>query len=593
MDEQAQDVLGLSLNWLSGGGEMGRQLRAHDWSASAMGRPERWPPCLKDAARQVLSAQTPVAIAWGPDQLTLHNDAFVPPGCPKGRRGVGLPFRYLFPEAWQRIGPSLESVMQRGESALLENQLFCIHRKGYAEEVYVSFRCSPVADHACVRGVMVMVDVTTDQVVGARRATALRDVSSAGAKARSVEDACYDAIEALSHHSTDIPFAFLYARNASQSQARLVATAALAAGTAASPRVLALDSVAGPGSWPVGAALETNRTVFVDDLLTRFDPLPAGDWPLAPRCAAIVPLATREPDQPDGVLILGLSPRRELDAGYLEFIELVAKHVVAVITSGRHREAAERDGANRAAAKVARTESRARTRVLKARVDGVLEERTRLAREIHDTLLQHVTGIALQLRAALPHVQTSPDDALTTLERVADLAENTSREARQVVWDMRPRTLNEAEFVRAVEIAAYRTVAGAPVALHFSANGRARRLDEDAQRAVLRLVQEAVANVVRHAGANAIRLTLSFGARRLRVAVVDDGRGFTVESDFRSYIGHWGLLGMQERAEQIGASLRVQSAPHRGASVTLDLPLPASRARRPLVTGHDPEPAIA
>jgi len=102
-----------------------------------------------------------------------------------------------------------------------------------------------------------------------------------------------------------------------------------------------------------------------------------------------------------------------------------------------------------------------------------------------------------------------------------------------------------------------------------------------------------MANVVRHAAASAIRLTLSFGARRLSVAVVDDGRGFTVEPDFRSYAGHWGLVGMQERAEQIGASLLVQSAPNLGTTVMLELPLPVSRAKRPLVTGQDRESAIA
>jgi len=593
MDEDGQDASLLTLDWLSGGGEMGRRLRAHDWSASAFGRPETWPPCLKNAARQVLSARTPVAVAWGPDQLTLHNDAFVTPGCPHSQSGVGLQFRHLFPEAWHRVGPLLEDVRRRGESALLDDQLFCIYRKGYAEEIYLSFRCNPVADHSGVRGVMVMVDATTEQVVGARRAKALRDVSSTGAKARSVEDACCDALEALSHHSTDVPFALLYERNANQSQARLVATAALAAGTAASPRFITLDSAGGSGSWPVFAALETNHTVFVDDLQTRFEPLPAGDWPLAPRCAAIVPVATREPDQADGVLIMGLSARHELDTGYIEFIELVAKHVVAVISLGRDREEAERDAVNRAADKVARTESRARTRVLKARVDGVLEERTRLAREIHDTLLQQVTGIALQLRAALPHVQTLPDDALTTLERVADLAENTSREARQVVWDMRPGALSEEEFVRAVEIAAHRAISGAPLALHFTARGGPRRLDEKVQRVVLRIVQETIANVVRHAAANAIHLSLSFGPRRFRVAVADDGQGFTVESDFRSYAGHWGLLGMQERAEQIGASLQVRSVAQRGTTVTLELPLPASRTKRQLVTRHDRESAIA
>jgi signal transduction histidine kinase len=75
--------------------------------------------------------------------------------------------------------------------------------------------------------------------------------------------------------------------------------------------------------------------------------------------------------------------------------------------------------------------------------------------------------------------------------------------------------------------------------------------------------------------------------------VADDGQGFTVESDFRSYAGHWGLLGMQERAEQIGASLQVHSVAQRGTTVTLELPLPASRTKRLLVTRQDRESAIA
>jgi signal transduction histidine kinase len=593
MDEQGQDVSGLTLDSLSGGGEIGRHLRAHDWSASALGRPERWPLPLRNAAKLVLAAPSPIALGWGPDLLTLHNDAFARTVCANVPHGIALPFRQLFPELWQGVGSLMERAMQRGESALLENQLFCIYRSGYAEEIYLSFRCNPVADHSArVLGVIVTASETTTHVISARRAAALHDVATAGGETRSVEDACYNALEAVSRHSAEIPFALLYARDASQMRARLVATASLAEGTPASPTVLALDSAPTPSSWPVRAAIETNRTVIVDDLLTRFEPLPAGDWPFAPRSAVVVPLATQECDRPDGVLVMGVSARRELDAEYLDFIELVAKQVIAVMSAGRQREDADRDAVNRAAAKVAQTESRARTRMLKAKVAGVLEERTRLAREIHDTLLQDVTGIALQLRAALPHVQTSPDDALTTLARVADLAESTSREARQVVWDMRPSALNEEEFVRAVEITAHRTVAGAPVAFQFSPSGRVRRLDEDTQQVVLRVVREAVANVVRHAAAKSIQVTLSFGARRLRVAVVDDGRGFTVASDFRSYSGHWGLVGMQERADQIGASLRVRSEPHHGTTVTLDLPFHTARAKRPLATRGDRESAL-
>jgi nitrate/nitrite-specific signal transduction histidine kinase len=89
---------------------------------------------------------------------------------------------------------------------------------------------------------------------------------------------------------------------------------------------------------------------------------------------------------------------------------------------------------------------------------------------------------------------------------------------------------------------------------------------------VLRVVQEAVGNAVRHAQAGAIRLQLRYGSRHLRLTVTDDGRGFAVETDFHSYQGHWGLLGMQERASGLGGALSVRSAPECGTTVTLVLP---------------------
>jgi signal transduction histidine kinase len=209
---------------------------------------------------------------------------------------------------------------------------------------------------------------------------------------------------------------------------------------------------------------------------------------------------------------------------------------------------------------------------LKAKFAGILEERNRMAREIHDTLLQGVTGIALQLGSVLPHVRTSPDAAAAAIERIVELALETSRDARQAVWDMRPPALDDGDFARAVELTAARLASSAAIDVSLSVTGAVRRLPLNHQSVALRVVQEAVANVVRHAGARTIRLRLVYGERRLRVAVMDDGRGFAVESDFRSYEGHWGLLGMQERASSLGGALVVRSAPDRGTRVVLVLP---------------------
>ena len=102
----------------------------------------------------------------------------------------------------------------------------------------------------------------------------------------------------------------------------------------------------------------------------------------------------------------------------------------------------------------------------------------------------------------------------------------------------------------------------------------------DHQVAVIRIAQEAVANVVRHAEAHALRIHVQFGTRTLRLTIADDGRGFSVEQDFHAYAGHFGLLGMQERAAGLGGALMVESSPHGGTRITLLLPETASQRYR-------------
>jgi signal transduction histidine kinase len=383
-----------------------------------------------------------------------------------------------------------------------------------------------------------------------------------------VSEGCQQAVAAVSNHPTDIPFALLYLRDVEADRVRLLATAGLTPETAASPDAIDLAFAEDGVGWPVAAALAANESVVVDDVLTRFGTLPAGGWPFAPRSALVVPLTSPGRDEPEAVLVAGVSARHELDAPYRTFIDLVAKQIAAAIAGGRVHEGEERRVAARVATQLVRAKRRARMRALKAR----FEERTRLAREIHDTLLQGVTGIALQLGVVLPQVRTSPDAAAAALERIVELAVATSRDARQAVWDMRPVALDESDFPRAVEAAARHLAADAAITLRVSVAGQARPLPLKHQSVVLRVVQEAVANVVRHAQARSIRLRLRYGARHLQVAVTDDGRGFVVQTDFHSYEGHWGLLGMQERASGLGGELDVRSAPAGGTTVTLVLP---------------------
>jgi PAS domain S-box-containing protein len=214
---------------------------------------------------------------------------------------------------------------------------------------------------------------------------------------------------------------------------------------------------------------------------------------------------------------------------------------------------------------------RARERTLEARFAAMLAERTRLAREIHDTLLQGFTGVGLKLVAVANRVTDQPETAAQLREVVA-LAQKTLEDARRAVWDMRSPSLAAEEFTAALRTAVEESTQGTGLSLAYDMEGQPRPVDPEVEAVVFRVVQEALANAVKHAAAQSVRVRCVFGARQLRISIDDDGKGFTVDPDFRAYGGHWGLLGMRERAGQIGAKVAVRSSPGQGARVTLLVP---------------------
>jgi PAS domain S-box-containing protein len=222
---------------------------------------------------------------------------------------------------------------------------------------------------------------------------------------------------------------------------------------------------------------------------------------------------------------------------------------------------------------------RARDRTLAARFSAVLAERTRMAREIHDTLLQGFTGVSLKLVAVTARVTGQPETSAALREVIA-LAQSTLQDARRAVWDMRPPSLGSQELPDALKTAAEDGVHGTGLTLEYEAEGPSRPLDPKVEAVIFRIGQEAIANAVKHAAARTLRVRCTYGARRVRLSVADDGRGFTVDPDFRAYGGHWGLLGMRERASQIGARVLVRSTPGQGTEVILLAPY-AVRERLP------------
>ncbi|NWF80004.1 MAG: sensor histidine kinase [Chloroflexi bacterium] len=206
------------------------------------------------------------------------------------------------------------------------------------------------------------------------------------------------------------------------------------------------------------------------------------------------------------------------------------------------------------------------------RAAGVLEERQRLARDIHDTLAQSFTSIVMHLEAAEPQLERVSDSAHRHVGQARQSARDGLAEARRLVWALRPEALDQASLPEALERLAGRWSEASGVAATTTITGAPRPLPAEVEVTLLRVAQEALANVRKHARATTVTLTLSFMDDALLLDVQDDGVGFVsgVAPGARGE-GGFGLTGMRERVARLGGSLSVESAPGEGTTVVVEL----------------------
>jgi signal transduction histidine kinase/ligand-binding sensor domain-containing protein len=214
-----------------------------------------------------------------------------------------------------------------------------------------------------------------------------------------------------------------------------------------------------------------------------------------------------------------------------------------------------------------------RLRQVRARFDAVLAERNRIAREIHDNLAQEILGVSVQLEIVARLWNNSGETARAHLDRARMLVRGSIAEARRYVWDLRSQSLDDRDLPAALAETTRRLAAESNVQTQFEVSGTFRPLPSQVENNLLRIAQEAVNNAVRHARAGNIYVNLLFDASGVRLSVRDDGRGFDPGGQSGGRNGHFGILGMRERAEEMGGSLVVESAPGRGSEVSVSVPV--------------------
>jgi signal transduction histidine kinase len=327
-----------TFDFLAGGGEMGALIRATDWSNTALGPVEGWSPSLRMIVSFLLANRFPLLLWWGPDYISIYNDAYRPILGTKHPRSMGQPVSECWSEIWHILKPLIDTPFHGGPATWMEDIELEINRHGYVEETHFTIAYSPVPDERAPRGiggVLATVHEITEKVVNERRVDALRDLGTRAMEAKTAEEACGLIAAALENHPRDVPFALLYLIDSKTRSARLAGATGVGPGAPIGPATIKLSTTSSGTRWPLCEALREGEIIVLEDLGGHFAEVPPGPWADPPSCGVVVPVRSSKADQLAGFLVAGVSARLRLDDLYRTFYELMARQIALAITNAR------------------------------------------------------------------------------------------------------------------------------------------------------------------------------------------------------------------------------------------------------------------
>src|SRR5437867_903290 len=246
------DRKGASLeDWLVGGGEMARVIKAKDWSKTPLGPMDSWPQSLRTTVSLVQASNSPISLAWGPGHVQIYNDGYWPICGAKHPGSMGQDFRECWASAFPVIGEAYATALS-GQASYLEKMRMFLDRYGFLEETWFTFSFSPITDETGgVGGLFHPVTEMTSQMLSERRTKTLRDLASRAGKARTTEEAFGLSAEVFAESNLDLPFVLFYLLDSEVRYARRVAQTGIPPGTPISPDLV--DLRRGAQLWRIGA----------------------------------------------------------------------------------------------------------------------------------------------------------------------------------------------------------------------------------------------------------------------------------------------------------------------------------------------------
>jgi signal transduction histidine kinase/DNA-binding response OmpR family regulator len=322
---------------IEGESETAELARRKQWQATKLGPVEDWPQSLRTSLSICLACRFPIVLIWGPEMVVLYNDAFIPVLGKQHPAAMGGYARDVWADVWQVVGPMLQSVRDTGQAVKADDLPLIMRRNGYDEETYFSFSYSPIADETSgVGGIFTPVFESTDKVIGHRRIELLRLLGSQP-RADTLQDACEALTRALAGDHPDLPFGMIYTLDTASGNARLAASFGLDDFPDAAPREIAAGDDA--HLWQVMTAARTGEQRLVAGLDRAGVALPAGAWGAPVAQALAIPIATPGQDGVVAVLVVAVSPHRELDVNYRSFYKLLADQVQGNVAAALSYEA--------------------------------------------------------------------------------------------------------------------------------------------------------------------------------------------------------------------------------------------------------------
>ncbi|MGY1884823.1 ATP-binding protein [Blastococcus sp. SYSU DS0753] len=293
------------------GGEAGRIMAGLDWASTPLGPVAGWPASLRFAVRTVLVSRFPMVLTWGPDFLQFYNDAYAPLIGAK-HPAIGQDIRQTLAEGWHALGPPIEHAMATREASWLPGLLLLLERTGYREETYFTVSHAPAFDDdGGVAGIHAVCTEVTGELLAARRQQLLHTLSVAGTQLADERQTVATMCAALRSNPLDIPFAAVYLATDEGTFARVATTG--------------VDAALLPAVADAGAALPPVASLG----------LTGGPWDDPVTDAVVLPLASGHDAEPAGLLVLGTSPNRAVDADYQAFHQLVAGQFTGALATIR------------------------------------------------------------------------------------------------------------------------------------------------------------------------------------------------------------------------------------------------------------------